>query len=104
MDYIFYFYIFFKGWIQRCRTCYLFIGSPMIWSDAQYHCRQLGGDLATIKDYYTNRFLARYAYHRSRSARTIWIGKFLIYSITPHISAELKPLKILDTSCHEENG
>ncbi|XP_047133368.1 uncharacterized protein LOC100208285 isoform X1 [Hydra vulgaris] len=63
-----------NGWQQRCEKCYLYVNESKQWTDAQYYCKQNGGNLVTIKEDAVNLFLARYVQYSSRLAITIWTG------------------------------
>ena len=47
-----------QGWRPYGTNCYLFVGRPSTWSQAETTCGRTGGKLASVLDRNENNFLA----------------------------------------------
>ena len=67
--------------MRQCDRCYLLVEDAKSWVNARYYCKQLGGDLVTIKDGATHFFLSRYISNNRLVFRNVYIGTCHYYNV-----------------------
>ena len=69
------------GWKRQCDGCYQLVEEAKSWVNARDYCKQLGGDLVTVKDETTHFFLSGYISNNSLVVRNVYIGTFHYYNM-----------------------
>ena len=67
--------------MRQCDRCYLLVEDAKSWVNARYYCKQLGGDLVTVKEEATYFFLSRYISNKRLVFRNVYIGTFHYYNV-----------------------
>uniref|UniRef100_A0A8C1QTQ2 C-type lectin domain-containing protein n=1 Tax=Cyprinus carpio TaxID=7962 RepID=A0A8C1QTQ2_CYPCA len=80
-NFFFFFFFFFStgrkcptGWEKLGPQCFKFFSDLKPWADAEKHCLDLGGNLASIHDQRTNSFLKSFLKKCANAVPRTWIG------------------------------
>ncbi|CAJ1085778.1 type-2 ice-structuring protein-like isoform X3 [Xyrichtys novacula] len=63
-----------SGWSRHNGRCFIYISSPMTWAQAERHCQDLGGNLASVHSHVEYVFVQNMISRITQGFQFAWIG------------------------------